>query len=83
MAAALGGKTAVYRAIVVDGDYVGSIWIRQRDDVACRDSDIASQRVLEKNGFQLEGRTRYSVWKDGNLYDSVIYGLVDEKRAER
>lgn len=124
MASSLDGKNAVYRAIVVDGEYVGNIWIKQKDDVACHDSEIAyllltevwskgimteavrqicriafeqldiiritgvafsantaSQRVMEKNGFQPEGRTKYTVWKDGKLYDSVMYGLVDEDRV--
>lgn len=35
-----------------------------------------SMRVLEKNGFTLEGRLRKSVFKDGRLIDSLMYGLV-------
>lgn len=126
MAAEVDGKKGLYRAIVVEGEYVGNIWLKQKDDVACHDSEIAyllltkawskgimteavrqlcriafeqldiiritgvafsaniaSQRVMEKNGFQPEGRTRYTVWKDGKLYDSVMYGLVDENRVRK
>lgn len=36
----------------------------------------ASMRVLEKVGFVREGILRRSVWKDGQLIDSVIYALV-------
>jgi len=36
----------------------------------------ASARVLEKNGFKLEGRLEKSVFKDGNLIDSLLYALV-------
>jgi RimJ/RimL family protein N-acetyltransferase len=39
----------------------------------------ASGRVLEKNGFRLEGRLRNAVSKDGEVTDLLIYGLlVDE-----
>jgi [ribosomal protein S5]-alanine N-acetyltransferase len=32
--------------------------------------------VLEKAGFQLEGRMRRSVIKDGQIIDQLVYGLV-------
>lgn len=38
--------------------------------------NAASRRVLEKAGFQLEGVLRKSVTKNGQLYDSCLYGLV-------
>ena len=38
----------------------------------------ASARVLEKNGFKLEGRLRKSVTKDGKTIDSLQYALVAE-----
>ena len=36
----------------------------------------ASERVLQKAGYELEGRTCKSVYKDGKLLDQVIYGVV-------
>lgn len=36
--------------------------------------NIASCRILEKNGFDLEGTLRHSVYKDGNVYDLYVYG---------
>ena len=36
----------------------------------------ASMRVLEKAGYQLEGRLRRSVIKDGQVIDSVMYARV-------
>jgi [ribosomal protein S5]-alanine N-acetyltransferase len=36
----------------------------------------ASARVLEKNGFKLEGRLEKSVFKDGKTIDSLLYALV-------
>ena len=38
----------------------------------------ASTRVLEKNGFKLEGRLEKSVFKDGKIIDSLQYALVIE-----
>ncbi len=36
----------------------------------------ASVRVLEKVGYEFEGRLRKSVYKDGKLLDQLIYGMV-------
>jgi len=38
----------------------------------------ASCRVLEKCGFELEGRLRKSVAKDGQIIDQFLYSLVRE-----
>jgi ribosomal-protein-alanine N-acetyltransferase len=40
--------------------------------------NIASARVLEKNGFILEGRLRKHFRKDGQLIDARVYGLLKE-----
>lgn len=40
--------------------------------------NIASKRVLEKNGFLLEGVMKKAVFKDNNIYDLFIYGLLKE-----
>lgn len=39
----------------------------------------ASRRVLEKNGFELEGILRKSVYKNGKICDSCVYSLVKEE----
>ncbi len=36
----------------------------------------ASVRVLEKAGFEYEGRLRKNVVKDGKILDSLVYALV-------
>jgi len=36
----------------------------------------ASARVLEKVGFELEGRMRRSVMKEGKIIDQLMYALV-------
>lgn len=39
----------------------------------------ASRKVLEKNGFVLEGRQRKSVFKENKFIDHYIYGLLKEE----
>jgi ribosomal-protein-alanine N-acetyltransferase len=36
----------------------------------------ASARVLEKAGFELEGRLRQSAYKNGQLIDQLLYARV-------
>ena len=38
--------------------------------------NLASRRVLEKNGFALEGAMRRAVCKGGEIYDLCIYGRL-------
>jgi RimJ/RimL family protein N-acetyltransferase len=40
----------------------------------------ASGRVLEKNGFKLEGKLRKHYQKDGRLVDARLYGLLKEDK---
>ena len=42
--------------------------------------NVASARVLEKNGFELEGTLRQHFLKDGRLLDARVYGLLKVKR---
>lgn len=39
-------------------------------------ANTASARVLEKNGFQLEGRLRQHSLVDGEFHDELIYGKL-------
>lgn len=38
--------------------------------------NAASRRVLEKNGFELEGTLRRAVCKGENIYDMCVYGKL-------
>ena len=38
--------------------------------------NIASQRVLEKNGFIREGVMKNAIIKNGNIYDMYLYGKL-------
>ncbi|BDZ68409.1 GNAT family N-acetyltransferase [Methanobacterium ferruginis] len=40
--------------------------------------NTASRRVLEKNGFQLEGIMKKSVIKEGKIYNQALYALTRE-----
>lgn len=43
--------------------------------------NTASMRVLEKAGFQFEGRMRKAVTKDGQIIDDLIYARIRDDRA--
>ena len=40
--------------------------------------NLASMRVLEKNGYQKEGILKKGVFKDGEFWDEHLYGLLKE-----
>ena len=40
------------------------------------ESNIASQRVLEKAGFEFEGVLKDSLFKNGRYYNECVYGMV-------
>lgn len=109
--------SGIFRAIVCDGEYVGTISIERKSDVFSKDAEIgyylikeqsskgimteavrqicqiaweeldiiritglvyepntASKKVLEKNGFVLEGIMKHAVCKSENIYDLCVYG---------
>lgn len=43
---------------------------------AVYEPNIASRRVLEKNGFLPEGVRKNAVFKSGNIYDLCLYGKL-------
>jgi len=43
------------------------------------DWNAASARVLEKAGYEFEGRLRKSVTKDGQTIDQLMYAIIREK----
>lgn len=45
-------------------------------------NNLASQRVLEKNGFLLEGRFENVLHKNGELLDELIYAIRKENWAK-
>ncbi len=68
-----GIMTDVIRAVC---DYAVAQWKLVRITAHVFDFNVASARVLEKNGFRLEGHLRKHHRKDGNFLDSKLYALV-------
>lgn len=50
-----------------------------RVNAACLAHNIASRRVLEKNGFREEGYAEGYLFIDGKWQDHVLYGLTRER----
>lgn len=44
--------------------------------------NIGSCRVLEKNGFELEGRLKDYHFDDGGYYDSLLYGKINSSTCK-
>jgi [ribosomal protein S5]-alanine N-acetyltransferase len=42
----------------------------------------ASAKVLEKNGWDFEGRLKNSVYKDGKLCDQLVYATFDQTKLK-
>ena len=40
------------------------------------ETNIPSKKVLENNGFKLEGRKEKSIFKNGKIMDSLIYAII-------
>lgn len=45
--------------------------------------NIASKKVLEKHGFQLEAHFKENYYFDGKFLDSYIYSLLEKNRTKR
>ena len=43
----------------------------------CIMENVASARVLEKIGMQLEGRLRENEWMKGRWWDTLVYAILD------
>lgn len=57
-------------------DWAFDAWEIDRVWAAAFDWNAASTRVLEKAGYELEGRLRHSAIKDGRLVDELVYAVV-------
>jgi len=68
-----GFATAALRAFT---SYLFAHFPFERLEAGVFEWNPASGRVLEKNGFELEGRLRKSVLKDGQLLDRFLYARL-------
>jgi [ribosomal protein S5]-alanine N-acetyltransferase len=42
------------------------------------DANIGSARILEKNGYELEGRLKDHYFIEDNYYDSLLFGKISK-----
>ena len=61
-------------------DYVWETFPVQRLEAEVFSWNPASARVLEKNGFILEGTRRKAILKDGELIDEGFYALLRDDK---
>ena len=47
------------------------------------DWNAASARVLEKAGYEFEGRLKKSVTKDGQTIDQLMYAMIRKKSSHK
>lgn len=57
-------------------EYAFDQWSLVRITAHVFESNVASLRVLEKNGFEFEGLLRKHYWKDGRYINSRLLALV-------
>ncbi len=74
MYAGKGHVTAGVRAIV---DYAFEDLALHRVEAACQPNNIASRRVLEKNGFAHEGLARSYLKINGAWRDHLLFGIFN------
>jgi len=70
------GRGILSEAVPAVTEYGFSQLNLRRIQAGVYDRNPASARVLEKAGFQLEGRLRSHVTKEGEVMDELVYGKV-------
>lgn len=70
------GKGIATRAVALMAEEVFKRKLIERLSSVVYEPNIASIRVLEKNGFVMEGRKANAVKNNGVVYDTLLYGLL-------
>jgi len=70
------GRGIATEALAAVSDYAFRAFDLVRLQARVYEGNEASMRVLEKAGYELEGRLRKSVTKDGRTFDSFVYARV-------
>lgn len=73
------GKGIISRAIPLMLEYGFKNWDIDRIFARPFGTNVGSQRVLEKCGFELEARLKRTLYKNGEYIDELIYGFRKEK----
>lgn len=72
------GRGIATEALAAVAEYAFEAFDLVRLEAQVYEWNPASARVLEKCGFELEGRMRRRVTKDGRTVDALLYALVRE-----
>ena len=72
------GRSIATRALSAFAEYAFAEFDLTRIDAHVYEWNPASARVLEKAGFEYEGRLRKSITKDGQTIDQWLYAIVQE-----
>ena len=70
------GRGIAAAALRVLTDYVFATHGIERISSVVMHPNLASQRVLEKSGYEREGVMRRAVLKNGEIYDMVLFGKL-------
>jgi aminoglycoside 6'-N-acetyltransferase len=70
------GKGFAKEAVKILVDYLFAGYPVERIMAFTDAENLPAQRVLEKNGFQQEGRLRRSIFRAGQWCDTLIYGVL-------
>jgi ribosomal-protein-alanine N-acetyltransferase len=70
------GRGIATAALKQTTEYAFQIFALERLQATVFEWNPASERVLEKAGYKLEGRLRRSIFKDGRLADSLLYARI-------
>ena len=70
------GKGLMTLVVKAFCDFVFDNYDIHRIDAEVFADNVASRRVLEKSGFELEGVCRQKVYKDGRFMDEAVYAII-------
>ena len=70
------GKGYAKEAVRLMVDYLFAGYPVERIMAFTDQENIPAQQVIEKNGFQQEGRLRWSMFRDGQWRDILVYGIL-------
>ena len=74
------GYTTEAVQLLLDYSFLTTLAVRVQAHTDIR--NIASQRILEKNGFSKEGTNRQSYFANGELHDMFIFSILRKEWKE-
>lgn len=72
------GQGIMDKAVKLMADYIFDNFSITKISAEVFSNNIGSQKVLEKNNFELEGTLKKHVFKNGQYMDLKIYGLLKD-----